>query len=438
MSSLVAIVGRPNVGKSTFFNRVVGKREAIVSPEPGTTRDRVYAPAIWRGKGFTLVDTGGLVTWGEDPLLRAVREQVEVAIQEAEAIIFVVDSQSGILPEDREIANILRRSGRAVILVANKAEGKGGPAASSEFYALGLGDPRPISALHGQGVGEVLDEVVSLLPSAVEEKRKGVRIAIVGRPNVGKSSLLNRLIGRQRAIVHARPGTTRDALDITFDWNKEEITLVDTAGIRRRGRIQPGIEKYSVIRALGAIESAEVAVLLLDAEQGILAQDTHIAGYVWDAGKGLVIAVNKWDLVPNPREARAQYITVIGQVFRFLPSVSILFISALTGEGVEKLLPEAREVYKQWRAEIPDKSLERVMKEAVDQHPPPSKGGRRLEFYSLRQKGTEPPSFVFQVNDPNLVHFSYRRYLENVLRQAFGFKGTPIKTQFHQRIRRKR
>lgn len=433
MNSIVAIVGRPNVGKSTLFNRLLGSSQAIVSAESGTTRDRVYATTSWGGSSFTLVDTGGLVTWGENPMQEAVRQQVEIAIAQADAIIFLVDAQGGVLPDDREIANLLRRAQRPVFLVANKVEGKKDRLAIGEFYGLGLGDPHPISAFHGLGVGDLLDEVVKSFPPGPGREEEGVRIAIVGRPNVGKSSLLNTLLGEERAIVTPQPGTTRDALDTHFTWEGQGMVLVDTAGIRRRGKVERGIEEYSVLRALRAIQRAQVVLLLLDATQGILAQDTHIAGYVHEAGRGLLLLVNKWDLIPDPEEAQADYVSAVGQAFRFVPYAPLFFISASTGEGIPQILPAALDVYRQEQLEIPARELNLFLQEAVSGHNPPSKAGKKLEFYSLRQVGVQPPSFLFQINDRRLLHFSYQRYLENRLRQAFGFQGTPIRLQFQPR-----
>lgn len=436
MKPLVAIVGRPNVGKSTLFNRLIRERRAIVSDQPGTTRDRNYGDAHWQGLFFTLVDTGGLVSWGRDEVVQEVHKQVETALVEADVILFLVDARDGLLPEDREIADMLRRSQKRVFLVANKAEGKWEKMALGEFYALGLGDPYPVSALHGLGLGDLLDALVEALPIAKEEVVEGLRIAIVGRPNVGKSSLLNALLGQERAIVTPQPGTTRDALDTMMEWIGKPVTLIDTAGIRRRGRVQKGIEKYSVLRALRAIEHSQIVFLVLDAQEGILAQDAHLAGFIAEAGKGLIILVNKWDLVPNPRQAQPHYTSTIRQALDFVAYAPIYFLSALTGEGVPGLLDVAFQVSSDLRRQIPNLELKHFLQEAVARHGPPSKAGKKLQFRGVKQTGIEPPTFIFEVNDHRLAHFSYQRYLENRLREAFGFAATPIRLNF-QTVKKK-
>lgn len=436
MKPLVAIVGRPNVGKSTLFNRLIRESRAVVSDQPGTTRDRIYGDAHWQGLSFTLVDTGGLVSWGREEVVREVRKQVETALVEADAILFLVDARDGLLAEDQEIANLLRRSHKPVFLVANKAEGKREKMALGEFYALGLGDPYPVSALHGLGMGDLLEALVKALPAAEEGAAAGLGIAIVGRPNVGKSSLLNALVGQKRAIVTSQPGTTRDALDTAMEWKGQPVTLIDTAGIRRRGRIQKGIEEYSVLRALRAIERSQVVFLVMDAQEGILAQDAHLAGFIAEAGKGLIILVNKWDLVPNPRQAQPQYISAIRQALDFVAYAPIYFVSALTGEGISGLLDVAFQVFDEMRRQIPELELSRFLQEAVARHSPPSKAGKKLQLRSVKQVGVEPPTFLFEVNDHRLIHFSYQRYLENRLRQAFDFWGTPIRLKF-QTVKKK-
>jgi len=432
MKPLVAIVGRPNVGKSTLFNRLVEEPRAIVEDLPGTTRDRLYADAQWGGVAFTLIDTGGLVLWTEDELTMQVRRQVELAMAEAEAILFLVDVTEGLIVADEEIAELLRVSQKPLFLVVNKADNEARRLAATEFYSLGLGEPYPISALHGTGTGDLLDALVASFPPREEvEEAEGVRVAIVGRPNVGKSSLLNALLGWERAIVSESPGTTRDAIDTQMSWDSQLVTLIDTAGIRRRGRVQRGVEQYSVLRALRAIQRAHLVVLLLDAPEGVTAQDAHIAGYAMEEARGIVLVVNKWDLM---KEADlSEYAEGVRQAFRFIPYAPLLFVSALTGQRVGTVLETALRVYQERFRRVPTSDLNRLLREAVASHSPPSKRGKRLRFYYATQAEVDPPTFVFFVNDPQLVHFSYRRYLENRLREAFGFEGTPLRLYFRRR-----
>lgn len=432
MKPLVAIVGRPNVGKSTLFNRLVEEPRAIVEDLPGTTRDRLYADAEWRGVAFTLIDTGGLVLWTEDELTMQVRRQVELAMAEAEAILFMVDVTEGLTVGDEEIAELLRISQKPIFLVANKADNEARRLAATEFYSLGLGELYPISALHGTGTGDLLDALVASFPPREEvEEAEGVRVAIVGRPNVGKSSLLNALLGWERAIVSESPGTTRDAIDTQMSWDSQLVTLIDTAGIRRRGRVRRGVEQYSVLRALRAIQRAHVVLLLLEAPEGVTAQDTHIAGYAMEEARGIVLVVNKWDLM---KEADvSEYAKGVRQAFRFMPYAPLLFVSALTGRRVGIVLETALRVYQERLRRVPTSGLNRLLREAVASHSPPSKGGKRLRFYYATQAEVDPPTFVFFVNDPKLVHFSYRRYLENRLRERFGFEGTPLRLYFRRR-----
>ncbi len=432
MKPLVAIVGRPNVGKSTLFNRLVEEPRAIVEDLPGTTRDRLYADAQWGGAAFTLIDTGGLVLWSEDELTMQVRRQVELAMAEAEAILFMVDVTEGLTAGDEEIAELLRVSQKPLFLVVNKADNEARRMAATEFFGLGLGEPYPISALHGTGTGDLLDALVASFPPREEvEEVEGVRVAIVGRPNVGKSSLLNALLGWERAIVSESPGTTRDAIDTQMSWDSQLVTLIDTAGIRRRGRVQRGVERYSVLRALRAIQRAHVVVLLLDAPEGVTAQDTHIAGYAMEEARGIVLVVNKWDLM---KEADvSEYAKGVRQAFRFIPYAPLLFVSALTGRRVGTVLETALRVYQERLLRVPTSGLNRLLREAVASHAPPSKRGKRLRFYYATQAEVDPPTFVFFVNEPQLVHFSYHRYLENRLRERFGFEGTPLRLHFRRR-----
>ncbi len=431
---VVALVGRPNVGKSTLFNRLIEQPLAIVEDVPGTTRDRIYADARWGGLTFTLIDTGGLLPQPADDLIASVRDQVEIAIAEAEVIIFLVDVKEGLTANDLEIAELLRRSNKPVILAVNKADNESRRQAALEFYELGLGDPYPISALHGVGTGDLLDALLHVLPPQPEEyEAEGVKIAIIGRPNVGKSSLLNAILGQERMIVSEKPGTTRDAVDSFIEWDGQSITLIDTAGIRRRGRIARGIERYSVIRALRAIQRADVALLLLDAVEGVTAQDAHIAGYILEEAKGVVIVVNKWDLVEKDTYTMESYSRHIRRVLKFMAYAPLIFVSATTGQRVAKTIDVALKVQEARSRRIPTGKLNRVVQDAVTLHSPPSKRGRRLRIYYATQVGIAPPSFVFFVNDPDLVHFTYHRYLENQFRAAFGFEGSPMRLSFRKR-----
>lgn len=437
----VAIVGRPNVGKSTFFNRIVGQRIAIVEDEPGTTRDRLYADAEWDGVTFTLIDTGGLQTepipetLPSGEIVRRTREQAKLAIDEADLILFMVDARTGPAPADFEVAEILRRSGKPVILVANKADNPARRQDAVEFYQLGLGDPLAISSLHGINTGDLLDAIVQALPEEQPEEVEVElsKIAIVGRPNVGKSSLLNALLGQERAIVSDIPGTTRDSIDTLVDWEGQQAVLIDTAGIRRRGRIAVGLERYGVMRAMRSIDRADVVLLVIDAVEGTTAQDTHVAGYALEQAKGIVVVVNKWDLVERGERDRAEFTTKIQQELSFLPYVPVLFLSAKTGQGVNRVLETALRVVEERSKRIPTAMLNKIVREAVAKHAPPTKPGKWLKFYYATQAEVSPPTFVFFVNDPESVHFSYRRFLENRLRQAFGFQGTPLKMIFRRR-----
>jgi GTP-binding protein len=457
---LVALVGRPNVGKSTLFNRLAGSRLAVVDDTPGTTRDRIEAESEWNGRAFTVVDTGGIevlpaaaqhrVERGDKPLsvhtplsvasaefVPQIREQAEMAIEAADAILFVVDATSGITAADEEVAEILRRTQKPVYIAANKADSERRREEAVEFYGLGLGEVFPISAIHGTGTGDLLDAVAAAFPPATQEAEdESVKIAIVGRPNVGKSSLLNAILGRERAIVSPIPGTTRDAIDTRIMWETLPVTLIDTAGIRRRGHIDVGVEKYSVLRALKAIQRADVALLLIDAMEGITAQDTHIAGFILEEVKSAVVVVNKWDAVPDKTgKTMAEYTTHVRSALNFMDYVPVLFISAKLGTRVEHVLPTALRVQEERLIRIPTGELNRIVREAMEKQSPPSKAGKRLNIYYATQPRTDPPTFVFHVNDAKLVHFSYERYLENQLRAAYGFLGTPLRFSFRERKR---
>ena len=434
---LVAIVGRPNVGKSTLLNRLAGQRQAIVEDVPGTTRDRLYADVTYEGRQFTVIDTGGLEMSPSSTLARQVKAQVEMAIAEADAIIFMVDVRQGLTAGDEEAAALLRRSGKPLLLAVNKADSSRQTALTAEFYRLGLGEPLPISAYHGRGVGELLDELMPRLPQreAEPEAAPMMRVAIVGRPNVGKSMLLNAIVGQERALVSEMPGTTRDALDTPYLFRGQPVLLIDTAGLRRRGRIGIGVERYSMLRAMQAISRADVAVLVVEAPAGITAQDLHIAGFIHQAYKGIVMAVNKWDLVEA--QDAAAYTAHILTKLKFMPYASVLFTSALHGTGVEAVLEAAFSVYEERLKKPSSERLREVVEAAIANHHPPTHQGRSLRVFSTSQVEVNPPTFMFRVNDPRLLHFSYQRYLENRLRQAFGFQGTPLRLLFTARGKKK-
>ncbi len=460
---IVCLVGRPNVGKSTLFNRIVGQRIAVVHKDPGTTRDRLYAEAEWNGLPFTVIDTGGLELLPETvesgrrpgpervlvqdsaPYVALMRGQAEVAVEEADAVIFLTDTISGLTAGDQEVAQVLRKAKCPVFLAANKADNERLEHEAMEFYALGLGEVHPISALHGRGVADLLDAVVDALRETApgpqvgraeaEAAEKRVELTIVGRPNVGKSSLLNRLLGEERVIVSHVPGTTRDAVDTFLEWEGTPITLVDTAGIRRRGKVAQGVEYYSVLRALRALRRADVGLLVIDGWEGVRGQDTHIAGAILKQWASVVVLINKWDLVERDPDTVTEYTRWVRHALRFLDYVPILFISALTGEGVHRVLPTALEVWQARFDRIPTSELNRIVQDALARHAPPSKRGRRLKIYYASQPEVDPPTFVFHVNDPDLVHFSYERYLENRLREAHEFPGTPVRLLFRPRKR---
>ncbi|CEP67694.1 GTP-binding protein EngA [Moorella glycerini] len=430
---IVAIVGRPNVGKSTLFNRLTGARVAIVEDTPGVTRDRLYRDAEWRGRQFTLVDTGGIAARPDDPLVAQVRRQAEQALEEADVILFVVDTRTGLTADDEEVAEILRRSGRPVILVANKVEDFSDPVLTHEFYRLGLGDPFPVSAIHGLNIGDLLDRVVDLLPeAAVEEDGMALKVAVVGRPNVGKSSIVNRLLGEERVIVSDLPGTTRDAIDTYIRQGEREYILIDTAGMRRKSRIADSTEHYSVLRALKAVERADVVLVVLDGTEGVTEQDKKIAGYGHEHGKASIIIVNKWDLVPRDDKTMARYEEMIRQELSFMSYAPILFISALTGQRVARILPAIDAVGAEASRRVATGTLNSIVREAVMLTPPPAVKGQAVKIFYTTQVKVKPPTFIFFCNRPEDVHFSYQRYLENQLRQAFGFEGTPLRLLFRR------
>ena len=437
---IVAIVGRPNVGKSTLFNRLVGERRAIVEDLPGTTRDRLYGDAEWLGVDFTIIDTGGLQEEDEYDQLAPreiavrTRNQAELAIAEADLILYLVDGKAGITANDYEVADVIRRSGKPAVLGVNKAESASRRDAAVEFYELGLGEPLAFSGLHGIGTGDLLDEIVRQLPRGDElDETEYPSIAIVGRPNVGKSQLLNALLGEERSIVSEVAGTTRDAIDTLVNWAGNEVRLIDTAGIRRRGKVEVGVEKHSVMRSMQAIDRADVALLVLDAEEGFTAQDQHIAGYVVEAEKSIVLIVNKWDLIAKNDKTMNEYRSAAAEQFNFAAYAPMLFISALTRQRVNQVVEMALHVYGERQKRVSTGELNRLLREAVTKHPPPSKPSKWLKFYYATQAGVAPPRFIFFCNDPKAVHFSYQRYLENTLREHYAFDGTPVVLQFRSR-----
>jgi GTP-binding protein len=455
---IVALVGRPNVGKSTLFNRLAEERLAVVDTIPGTTRDRLMADAHWSGVVFSIIDTGGIdptqigqgssqqpLSIGSADFIEQIKIQAEIAIEEADAILFIVDVESGVTPADFEVAQILRHHQRSVdgepwppiFLVVNKADNEDRRAQAYQFYELGMGDPYPISALHGTGTGDLLDALVATfhLPGE-EEDDESVKIAIVGKPNVGKSSLLNKLLGEERAIVSPIPGTTRDAVDTYLTYEDIPITLIDTAGIRRRGRIEPGVEKYSVLRTMRAIDRASVVLLLVDATTGLTAQDAHIAGYVLDAWKSVVVVVNKWDAIEKDTYTMDEYTSIIRRELNFLPYVPLLFISAKTGQRVDRVIPMALRVHEERLVKLSTSQFNQILQRAQDQHPAPSHAGKHFKIYYGTQVRNDPPTFMLYVNDPQLAHFTYRRFLENRIREGYGFLGTPIRLVLRRRKRR--
>jgi len=427
---LVAIVGRPNVGKSTFFNKMAGRRIAIVEDTPGVTRDRVYADCEWQDRSFTLIDTGGIDPYSEDPLFKQMRRQAEIAIETCDVILFFVDGKQGMTADDQTVADLLRKSGKPVMLVVNKIDSVGRMDEVYDFYQLGMGDPIGISSVNLLNFGDLLEALVKLLPDASEEEREdaAVRIAVVGKPNVGKSSLVNRLLGEERVMVSDIAGTTRDAIDTRFTSGGDEFVIIDTAGIRRRRSIEyQSLERFSVVRALAAIDRCDVALFLIDAQAGVTEQDTKIAGYILEKGKAAVLVVNKWDAVEKETGTLEKYVRDVREQLKFMDYAPVLFISALTGQRVDKVLDQVRAVYAQFTRRVTTGVLNDVMADAQAALQPPATSGRRLKIYYATQQDVRPPTFVMFVNDMQLMHFSYERYLENQFRKAFGFEGTPLK-----------
>ena len=452
---VVALVGRPNVGKSTLFNRLAEERLAVVDEIPGTTRDRLMADAVWSGVLFSIIDTGGIdptqisqggsqqpLSIGSAEFIKQIKEQAEVAIAEADAILFIVDAESGVTPADHEVAQVLRNHQQQkdgepyppIFLVVNKADNEERRTQAYQFYELGMGDPYPISALHGTGTGDLLESLVSTFHLSAEGvDDESVKIAIVGKPNVGKSSLLNKLLGEERAIVSAIPGTTRDAVDTYLSFEDTQVTLIDTAGIRKRGKIEPGVEKYSVLRTFQAIDRASVVLLLVDASTSLTAQDAHIAGYIIDAWKSVVVVVNKWDAITKDTHTMDEYTRLLRQELNFLPYVPLLFVSAKTGQRVSQVLPMALDVQEERLMRLSTSHLNRILQKAQDLHPAPTKAGKPLKIYYGVQVRNDPPTFLLYVNDPKLAHFTYQRFLENRIREDYPFLGTPIRLMFRRR-----
>ena len=433
---IVAIVGRSNVGKSTLLNRLTGTRRAVVATLPGTTRDRIFASITWQGQDMCLIDTGG---WLPDhslnsavPLLQQkVTYQIEIAIDQADAIIFLVDSRDGIITADEEIAEMLRQTGKPVILTANKVDSPKQKGQLADFYRLGMGQPVPISAHHNLGIGKLMESVLAVLPTAPQEssvKSPEAKLAIVGRPNVGKSTLLNTLLHEERAIVDESPGTTRDSLDAEIQWGDEKVILIDTAGIRRRARVAMGVEYYSLLRALNAINRCDVALLLVDATEAVTAQDIHIASYIMEMKKGMLLVVNKWDIIPAAQ--RKEFQRFLLARFNFLSFAPFLYISAKRGDGVNRILPEAWDIWQETQKRVSNSTVDKIIKEAVSCHPPARRGMRQLRIIKARQDESRPATFILKVNDLRLVYATYQRYLENQLRQHLGFPGVPLHLTF--------
>lgn len=451
---VVALVGRPNVGKSTLFNRIIGRRVAIVEDIPGTTRDRIYGDSDWNGVGFIVIDTGGLeapsaiaearlrqpdaqpLAQGSVDFVKPIQNQAQVAIAEADVIVFVVDGRDGLSAADQDVAEVLRLSNKPIFVAVNKTENKEKQLDAVEFWSLNLSEPLPISAYHGDGIGDLLDLIVAALPpypANYDEVEKHVGVAIVGRPNVGKSSLLNALLQTERAIVSEVPGTTRDPIDTELVYNGETLVLIDTAGIRRRGSIEAGIEFYSVLRSMRSIDRADVALLLIDGVEGVTAQDAHVAGYVLERRKGVVVIINKWDAVEKDAYTMITFERQVREDLKFLSYVPVLFISAKTRQRIHQVLPTTMEVVEARRHRLTTSEFNQILHDAYDKTMPPSRSGYTLRLYYGTQVGIDPPTFVIFVNDPELVHFSYERYIENCIRAYYPFTGTPIRVIFRPR-----
>ncbi len=433
---IAAIVGRPNVGKSTLFNVLAGDNISIVKDTPGVTRDRIYAEVSWTGHDFTLIDTGGIEPESKDILLKQMREQAEIAIETADVIIFLVDVRQGLVDADEKVADMLRRSHKPVVLAVNKVDDfKKQQADVYEFYQLGIGDPVPISSVNRQGIGDLLDEVTKYFENAGEEEEENEipRIAIVGKPNVGKSSIINKLLGESRVIVSDIAGTTRDAIDTPVKWNNKNYIFIDTAGLRRKSKITEDLERYSIIRTVTAVERADIVILVIDAKEGIAEQDAKIAGIAHDRGKGIVIAVNKWDAVEKNTDSTKEYTEKVRNVLSYLPYAEILFISAETGQRLPKLFDAIDMVLTNQNRRLTTGVLNQILAEAVALNQPPTDKGRRLRLFYITQVSVVPPTFVIFVNDKKLMHFSYTRYIENKIRESFDFRGTALRFIIRER-----
>ena len=432
---IVAIVGRPNVGKSTLFNMMAGERIAIVKDTPGVTRDRIYADVSWLKYNFTIMDTGGIEPDTHNQMLRDMREQAEMAIEMADVVMFIVDVKQGLVDADYKVADMLRKAQKKVVLVVNKVDNfdKMMPDVY-EFYNLGIGDPHPVSSLAKLGIGDMLDEVTALFPQDVEqEEDERPRIAVVGKPNAGKSSIINKLLGENRVIVSDVAGTTRDAIDTAVTWDDKEYVFIDTAGLRRKNKIKEEIERYSILRTVSAVERADVVILVIDAVEGVTEQDAKIAGIAHDRGRGIIIAVNKWDLIENDNHTVRKFTEDIRDILSFMPYAEIIFISAMTGQRIPKIFDVLDMVIQNQQMRVQTGVLNDILAEAVAMQQPPSDKGRRLKIYYMTQVSIKPPTFVIFVNDKKLMHFSYTRYLENKIREAFGFKGTSLKFFIRER-----
>jgi GTP-binding protein len=435
--SVVAIVGRPNVGKSTLFNRILGQRKAIVEDFPGVTRDRHYAEVTRFDKPFTLIDTGGFEPVSEDRLLIQMREQSQLAVEEADLILFVMDARQGLTPSDAEVAAMLRRFTKPVLYVVNKVDGDNLEGAAGEFYALGVDELHTVSAEHGRGVPDLIDAVLAMLPevSAGTENQDETRLAVIGRPNVGKSSLVNRMLGYERVVANPLAGTTRDSVDTPFSYNGKRYVLIDTAGIRRKGRVSQKLEKFSVIHALKGMDRAHVVLVVIDAEEGVTDQDMTVAGYAYEKGRAVILVVNKWDRVEKDNSTMNKFLETLKVSFKFLAFAPVVFVSALTGQRVAKIMSEVEKVAAEFNKRIPTAGLNKVLAEAERSHQPPMYQGKRLKFFYMTQVMTRPPTFVIFVNKAEGVHFSYQRYLVNKFREAFGFEGVPIRIIYKDRER---
>ena len=434
---VIAIVGRPNVGKSLLFNRIVERRHAIVEDTPGVTRDRIYAEAQWAGRDFVVIDTGGIEPRTDDQILKFMRQQALIAIDHADVVVLVTDVKVGVTAADDEVADMLKKAKKPVVLAVNKIDGLGAPPAELyEFYNLGLGDPMPISAMHGHGTGDLLDACFEHLPDSAsfdETQDTGIRVAVIGKPNAGKSSLINRVLGEERVIVSNIPGTTRDAIDSVVIRGESRYTFVDTAGIRRKSKVDEAIERFSVMRAQMAIERSDVCLLMIDAEDGVTEQDTKVAGLAHDNGKATIIVINKWDLIEKETGTQAEYEKKVRTWLAYMPYAPMVFISALTGQRVENLFELIEKVYAAATTRITTGILNQVLADATARVQPPTDKGRRLKVYYITQVSVQPPTFVCFCNDHRLFHYSYLRYLENQIREATGLTGTPVRMVVRQR-----